>query len=84
MSGSDATLLYDSTFSRTVWRLYGGAKDLVMWYRSGSDAAGIVRDALMRPVRRLQVRDKSDCHFRKTGTEYDRKTGIKWLSCTEK
>jgi hypothetical protein len=26
----------------------------------------------------------SDCHFRKTGTEYDRKPGIKWLSCTEK
>ena len=26
----------------------------------------------------------SDCHFRKTATEYDRKTGIKWLSCTEK
>jgi hypothetical protein len=23
--------LYDSTFSRTVWRLYGGAKGLVMW-----------------------------------------------------
>jgi hypothetical protein len=21
-----------STFSRTMWRLYGGAKDLVMWY----------------------------------------------------
>jgi hypothetical protein len=26
----------------------------------------------------------SDCHFRKTATEYDRKTVIKWLSCTEK
>jgi hypothetical protein len=26
----------------------------------------------------------SDCHFRKTGTEYDRKPGIKWLRCTEK
>ena len=26
----------------------------------------------------------SDCHFRKTGIEYDRKHGIKWLSCTEK
>jgi hypothetical protein len=24
--------LHDSTFSRTVWRLYGGAKGLVMWY----------------------------------------------------
>ena len=30
------------------------------------------------------VRVISDCHFRKTATEYDRKTGIKWLSCTEK
>ena len=24
--------IYDSTFSRTVWWLYGGAKGLVMWY----------------------------------------------------
>jgi hypothetical protein len=26
----------------------------------------------------------SDCHFKKTATEYDRKPGIKWLRCTEK
>ena len=26
----------------------------------------------------------SDCHFRKTATEYYRKTGTKWLICTEK
>jgi hypothetical protein len=26
----------------------------------------------------------SNCHFRNTGTEYNRKPGIKWLSCTEK
>ena len=26
----------------------------------------------------------SDCHFRKTATEYDRKPGMKWLSCTAK
>jgi hypothetical protein len=34
--------LYDSTFSRTVWRLYGGAEGLVMWYRPRTDggAAG--------------------------------------------
>ena len=24
--------IHDSTFSRTVWRLYGGAKGLVVWY----------------------------------------------------
>jgi hypothetical protein len=30
------------------------------------------------------VRDKSDCHFRKAATEYDRKPGIKWLYCTTK
>jgi hypothetical protein len=33
------------------------------------------------------VGDESDCHFRKTGTEYDRKgrkSGIKRLSGTEK
>ena len=27
--------LYYSTFSRTVWRLYDGAKGLVMWYCLG-------------------------------------------------
>ena len=30
------------------------------------------------------VRVISDCHFKKTVTEYDRKPGIKWLNCTEK
>jgi hypothetical protein len=29
-------------------------------------------------------RDKSDCHFRKTATKYDRKPVIKWLICTAK
>ena len=29
-------------------------------------------------------RDKSDYHFRKTATEYDRKSGINWFSCTAK
>ena len=28
------------------------------------------------------TRDKSDCRFRKAATDYDRKFGIKWLSCT--
>ena len=38
-----------------------------------------------RPRRRLGPRVViSDCHFRKTGTEYGRKPGIKWVSCTEK
>jgi hypothetical protein len=48
-----------------------------------------------KPVRRPQAeivdadavvmaRVISDCHFRKAGTEYDRKPGIKWLSCTAK
>jgi hypothetical protein len=35
-------------------------------------------------ARRGEARVISDCHFRKKATEYDRKTGIKWLSCTEK
>jgi hypothetical protein len=30
--GQGSVALYDSTFSRTVWRLYNGAKGLVMWY----------------------------------------------------
>jgi hypothetical protein len=29
--GPRGVSLYGSTFSRTVWRLYGGAKGLVMW-----------------------------------------------------
>jgi hypothetical protein len=32
----------------------------------------------------VRYRDTSDCHFRKTATEYDMKSGIKWLSCTAK
>ena len=28
----DGVSLHYSTFSRTVWRLYGGAQGLVMWY----------------------------------------------------
>jgi hypothetical protein len=30
------------------------------------------------------IRDKSDCHFRKAATEYNRKPGIKWFSFTAK
>ena len=33
---------------------------------------------------RGNCRDKSDCRFRKTATEYDTKPGIKWLSLTAK
>jgi hypothetical protein len=40
------------------------------------------RSAPLPPLRENRV--ISDCHFRKTGTEYDKKPGIKWLSCTEK
>jgi hypothetical protein len=32
----------------------------------------------------VNLRVISDCHFRRTATEYDRKPGIKWLRCTEK
>ena len=45
--------------------------------------------AACRPRRTTQpqvgraVRVISDCRFRKTGAEYDRKRGIKWLSSTE-
>ena len=35
-------------------------------------------------ARGVEPRDKSDCHFRKTATECDRETGVKWLSCTAK
>jgi hypothetical protein len=32
LSAGGHGLIYDSTFSRNVWRLYGGAKGIVMWY----------------------------------------------------
>jgi hypothetical protein len=47
-----------------------------MW-RPSSTAKAKPRNAGARRV-------ISDCHFGKTATEYDRKTGIKWLSCTDK
>jgi hypothetical protein len=35
--------LYDSTFSRTIWRLYGGAKGLaaLFWPAVGADVEAI-------------------------------------------
>ena len=36
------------------------------------------------PASRAPTRVISDCHFRKTATEFDRKPGIKWLSGTVK
>jgi hypothetical protein len=106
LNGSRAHLMYDSTFSRTVWRLYGGAKGLVMWYykmcerrsewlssrpRRGGRVVGapVHRDEV--PSRRVRPQpaldapgDGSDRHFRKTAPGYDRRPGIKWLSCTAK
>ena len=53
--------------------------------KSGLDSFGL---AVAKPSRNITVRGNtrviSDCHFRKTATEYDRKHGIKWLGCTEK
>ena len=34
------------------------------------------------PAPEGEDRDKSDCRFRKVPTEYDRKSGTKWLGCT--
>jgi hypothetical protein len=49
------------------------------------------RPVAHRPVRRdvvealgLRRRVTPDGHFRKTGTGFDRKPGIKWLRCTVK
>jgi hypothetical protein len=41
-------------------------------------------DAIDAANARGADRDKSDCHFRKTATDYDRKPGTKRLSCTAK
>jgi hypothetical protein len=41
-----------------------------------ADACAAVADGVLRVI--------TDCHFRKTATEFDRKPGIKWLSCTAK
>jgi predicted heme/steroid binding protein len=46
-----------------------------------TEAEGKAEEALEGGV---PARVISDCHFRKIGTEYDRKPGIKWLSCTGK
>ena len=47
-------------------------------------AAALAAAALRLKEFTAEGRGKSDCHFRKTATEYDRKPGIKWLSCTVK
>jgi hypothetical protein len=44
---------------------------------AGIDGATTVRACAARRV-------ISDCHFRRTATEFDRKPGIKWLSGTAK
>jgi hypothetical protein len=41
-------------------------------------------DVLRLLLERGAARDNSDCHFRKPTTEYDRKPGVKRLSCTAK
>ena len=51
----------------------------------GQHERGVQRRAeLVVRARRVAPRVISDCHFRKTATEYDRKPGIKWLRCTAK
>jgi hypothetical protein len=40
--------LYDPTFSRTIWRLYGGAKGLVMWYYSEDERAELRREWFLK------------------------------------
>jgi hypothetical protein len=42
------------------------------------------RDELLDFSAAGMARDRSDCHFRKRATEYNRKPGIKWLSCAAK
>jgi hypothetical protein len=39
--------LYASTFSRTVWRLYGGAEGLVVWYYQVLGFAAVITNASM-------------------------------------
>ena len=48
----DGVPFYDPTFSRTVGRLYGGAKGLVVWYYQDTVAAGLgpLHRALARPA----------------------------------
>ncbi len=44
--------LHASTFSRTVWRLYGGANGLVVWYQD----TRVQKQGLERSVAELQAR----------------------------
>ena len=70
-----------AAYSCVLRRLEGAAA------RLGREAVALLpryavqTEGLSRPHGGCRV--ISDCHFRKTGPEYDRKPGIKWLSCTE-
>jgi arylsulfatase A-like enzyme len=65
-----------------------------MWYYVGEMLGALRANGLAEDTLVVYMSDHgeqagergviSDCHFRKTATEYGRKTGIKWLSCTEK
>ena len=53
-----------------------------LWASHWQSAAA--RAAIVGCAAPLPAKDKSDCHFRITATEYDRKPCINWLSCTAK
>jgi hypothetical protein len=71
MGGAERRTLYDSTFSRTVWRLYAGAKGLVVWYyitwndkRTGE--GGRNKNDKQAPVQALRCASLYDSTFSRT------------------
>jgi hypothetical protein len=51
---------------------------------AGCDGRAVADGGRRRGDGNGRCRHQSDCHFRNTAREYDRKPGMKWVSCTAK
>jgi hypothetical protein len=77
---------FDSTYENPSG-VCGDMRPVDLWMSRSSDGYEGPAHGVNNPESRCNLgapRVISDCHFRKTATECDRKTAIKRLSCTEK